>query len=124
MDVSPVEIMIAVFVAAFFAIWLILQIVKDVRDRAARLLRVEAVLVSKHEEDYMTKQVFVGRSPGELVRDGVAEKRRLYVLEFQEENQRTHTFEVGERIYESAAEGARDILVYRGDVFVSFGNLR
>lgn len=124
MNISPVEIIIAVVVAAFFASWFILQIVKGVRSKRAGLQRVEAVLVFKHEEDYMTKQVFVGRSPGELVQDGVPEKRRLYVLEFREDNQQTHTFEVEDRVYEDAVEGARDILIFRGEEFLSFGSLR
>lgn len=121
---SPVELIIAAAVVVFFAISVIWQIIRMIRNNGSDKISVKAVLMSKYEEDYMTKQVYVGSDAVQSAEEAFTEKNRRYLLDFQKADQSTLSFEVEHSVYSLLEEGTEGILVYREDQFISFDSIK
>lgn len=117
MMMSPIEIILAAAVVLLFIVWLIWQVLRSIRDKAA--VSVKAVLIAKYEEDDMGGTVYVGSHTSHSEEEK-GEKHRRYLIDFRDDDQNDRSFEVEKDIYMLLQDGEKGVLTYRGDRFLSF----
>lgn len=117
---SPIELFFISMVFAAILIWMVWQIIRRVKKKSWRETSIIAVLTSKYEEDYLTKEVYVGSNGIKSVKEDQIQNYRNYYLDFETQDQTHLSFLVEQEVYNRLIEGSNGVLTYKGEQFISY----